>query len=175
MGEGGFEVMLGAFAKLGDEHKQQMNQVLSALADPLPLHPMIVGNATIVTGVQPTVVLPQVVTGPASGRIWNVRSIGVYAGDGHTALTGVTGVDLYAGDPPDAGGSTMPGGPSLTDLISAGIIALPTFQTFGRHIVWCRHGEVPYALVFGGTVGASIQIVVNVEEWNIGDVEALSV
>lgn len=176
MGEGaGIEVAFDAFIKAGEKRHAETTKALKGLMAPLPLHPTVVGQATIQTGVNPTVVLPQMMTGPASGRIWNVRTIGVYGGDGHSAVTGVTAVDLYAGDPPDAGGSTFPGGPSLTDLISAGILAVPAFQTYSRHSIWCRHGEVPYALVFGGTVGASLQLVVNVEEWNVGDVEALSV
>lgn len=170
MGESGFDVMLGAFAKFGDEQKAGQSQILSALSTPKPIRQTAFGTL-LTAGTAPFLLMPNSNQGPSSGRTWNIRTVGIYGADGHSAVAGVTGVDIFAGDVSDPTVGVTP----FPDLISAGIIALPTFQTYGRHAIWCRHGETVYALVYGVAAGVNLNLVINYEDWAVGEQEAISV
>lgn len=176
MAEGaGFELLLGAFAKSSDDQQKNHGEMLDALSPRLPIHNSVFG-VVVTTAASPVLVAPSGVTGPAAGRIWNLRTLGIYGADGHSVVAGVTGVDLFAGDIPDQPGTAIaPMLTSFTDLISAGIVALPTFQTFPRHAIWVKHGEIPYALVYGVGAGVTLVLVANFEDWAVCDAEALRV
>lgn len=171
-----FKLMLDFFAQTGEKNDQNHKELMGMLKNPVPTRPLV-GGVAITSGASPFVLGPtgNVATGPAAGLLWNIRTIGIYGVDGHTAVSGVTGVDLYAGDIPDAGGATDPPAASFSDLISAGIVTLPTFQTYSRHAIWCKHGEVPYAMVYGLGAGIQLVFVSTVEQWRMQDAEAMSI
>lgn len=166
----GFDVALGTFAKFGEEHKQNQQKIIAALTRPNPIRLTAFGTL-LTAGTAPFLISPNNQQGPASGRVWNIRTVGIYGPDGHSTVAGVTGVDIFAGDVSDPTAGVTP----FPDLISAGIVALPTFQTYGRHAIWCRHGETVYALVYGVAAGVQLNLVINYEDWPIGAQEALSV
>lgn len=163
----GFEVLLGAFANFGEETKRNHRELMSAITVGLPLHRYPFGSAIVPN---PTATVAVVATGkPPAGRMWNVRSMGIYGADGHTAITG--SAEFYIGTAPQ----DTEAGPqaNIADIVAPGIAVLPGQVTLSRHVYWARNGQSLYALVYGGVAGTQLSLVCAVEDWKIEDVEAL--
>lgn len=168
----GLEFMLGAF------FDTKIKPAIDTMGEPKAFHPTVFG--TVVTdGTSPFIVpvaSPSAI-GPAAGKLWSVRTVGLYGKDAHTAVTS-TAVEFYAGDVPDAGGATMPPiGPVMDNFgPGAGSLALtiPCFISLPEEVVWCQHGESIYALVYGVATGNQLTIVANVALWDLSDKEPMS-
>lgn len=167
----GLEVMLGAF------FDTKVKPSLDSMQEAKAFHPTYWGRRTT-DGTSPFIVPVDIPspTGPAAGKVWSVRTVGLYGSDAHTAVTS-TAVEFYAGDVPDAGGSTFLPGAQLIDNFGAGAgtltATIPWFFTLPEEVIWCQHGETIYALVYGVPTGNQLVIVANVQLWDIADKEPM--
>ena len=75
---------IGAAIELGIGQLQEMNKGIAALQRTRPVRKPIAGSATVITGVNPTVI--RATSRPASGRAWNILSAGIYGADPHTPV-----------------------------------------------------------------------------------------
>lgn len=167
----GFEVMLGAFADLGKQSADQHKQLMGAVGSPKALHKTTFG--TILAPSQtPFILSVNNPASPAAGRTWNVRGVGLYGADGHTAVTG--SADFYAGAVPlntDPGGAILPVFPDILN----GTLTLPFSGTYPRHAYWVTHGESVYAVIYGVAANTQLTLVATVEDFLMSDVEPLGV
>lgn len=131
---------------------------------------------------QPTV---DMITGNGGTAGINVQAIGggtvgaVYSAD--ITATPAEGAgclaEFYAGDLPDAGGTTFPITGLLPDNfgpeVSPPAQIIPYYFEPAKEAVWCGHGEGIYALAYDVPSGQQLVIVCNVDDWKVEDVEAL--
>jgi hypothetical protein len=165
-GGGGFglAVALGAYISTQtDTLKAEL-----AKANPLPLRSTAWGTAIVVSGQSPTLVTLTNTLGPAKGRAWNLRSVGLYGNDGHTSVAAAI-AEFYSGDIPDAGGASMPLQGALLDAIGPnGVqgVAVPYFFTLPNKALWVSEGESVYALVYGAVApGQQLVLIANYEDY----------
>lgn len=85
--QGGIQLLLGAWAKFGDEQEQRHNALMGQLKRPVPLH--ISPFGTINSGASPAnplLLIANQPLSPAAGRTWHLRTIGIYGSDEHTVI-----------------------------------------------------------------------------------------
>lgn len=137
----GFEVVLGAFADLGDKIDKTSGKV-DKLSPAVPLHTSPFGSVN--SGASPPNPLLLVANNPltpAAGRTWHLRSIGIYGPDEHTVIgvnssaaaannvvLGASGVASFNNNPYTVA-ITVAGG-TVTQIAVNGIVTGLTSGTF---------------------------------------------
>lgn len=121
----GISVMLGAFADMGESVKRHISD---AVIDERPVRQGVrVFGAGLIGSQSPTAIVPtNPPDGPATGRIWNIRSChltGIV--DAHTVVPNVTGVEFYCGGIESVSTSSQPVVANFADLLPGGTISTP--------------------------------------------------
>lgn len=117
----GLGVVLGAFADLGDRIDKVAPAVSSRLLSGAQPIIRTIGGSLVTTTANPDILI--VNSHPMPGRIWNVRKIGLFGNDGHSAV-GSPGANSISG----GGGSVVPAGAGT-------VIATVNITTAGTYAV----------------------------------------
>jgi hypothetical protein len=149
------EVMAGISVEMLEEklnnHAKKLSEMMKL---PKPLGRTVGGAAVGVTGSVINLNSQQIVP---VGRMWVLRSVGVFGNDTHTSVAGAT-ADLFAGSMQDENSS------DFTSCF-ASAVTIPYVNTYGNRHVCLYPGENLYALVTGATTGQNLVIVGVVDEW----------
>jgi hypothetical protein len=158
------DVMMSIFADLGEKIGENNKHLANTMKIPKPLGRTIGGTAIAVTGVVTNLTCQQYCP---VGKMWEVRLIGIFGSDTHTAVTGAT-ADIFAGAEQDVNTSDFTG-----CFISA--TPIPFVKDYGRRHVCVYPGESVYALVTGTAGGQGLVLNAVLDEWTYSDAEQMRI